>query len=473
VGELKLTNWVLSSNFNENRADKTSVLAIAETVTALIFYWWFSSITETYWLLLLSSFVAFFVLLRSPKSLKLGRRAFLSYLDSQTPTKLVTIGLCVVGILVGTIAAYWTSTNVRALGTDLNHSVVTLIALLVFANAFVATLACISGGLVQAGGMATALLSLFSNNAIIERAQQIDVRATSVTKSLRSLGLLFLGVGFGLGVFTRAVFIRCLATARYLLIGINFFPKNWLRLTLLEDAFTPPAIVPGLPERHFLHPTSFLSRKKMAVDEWVFTLVFLPFVVLPSWVYRLTLKSTAWLYAPVAWIAYIPRKLRFEAGRLIWIGYVGRTHLDWLVFASALCVLVFSAVTAFDQETYRAAKALTEGQPWTPLHLLFAFDTEKLYIWHALTIPSASLTLLLIVWTDVIRKRMVAGEMLFTISLEIRLLLALNQTKNLLTITWIFVTFMSFARTAWLLGHFPDWLSKVFRFIEPISRIWS
>ena len=382
-------------------------------------------------------------------------------------------GLCAIGTVMGVGGIYYANSKLRTFNIELVLAVEVIGTALLFSNIFVVTAVLLSGNLVKTGGLAKAIATLLSLNVFGKQASDFDFRGNRLSKFLRGLGLVFLGPGFASGVLMRAVVTRCVATTRYIILGIHFFPRNWLRLTLSEDFFTPPAIVPGLPRGHFLHPSSFFRRKSMDVDEWIFTIIFFPIVILPSWTYRVTLKSTAWLYGPVAWIAYVPRKLRAEAGRLIWIDYAGRTYLDWIVFCSALGVLVFAAATAFDPNAYQVARSITEGQPWTPAHLLFAFDPNELHFWHALTIPSASLTLVLIIWTDIIRKRLAAGEVLLAVSAEIRALLAINQLKNLLTVAWIFVTFMSFARTAWLLGYFPEWLSDIFKFIEPISNLWS
>jgi hypothetical protein len=87
----------------------------------------------------------------------------------------------------------------------------------------------------------------------------------------------------------------------------------------------------------------------------------IPILYLPSILYRLTLKSTAWAWAPLVWIAHTPSKLRTDEGRRVWVGYAGRTWLDLFTFFSAAAVFAWAIWLTFDPARYDAMIAANEA----------------------------------------------------------------------------------------------------------------
>ena len=63
-------SWVWYSDKESRTAGNISVLAVAETIAAVAFYWWLAFKIDTMFILIASPVVVFLVLLRSDESIK-------------------------------------------------------------------------------------------------------------------------------------------------------------------------------------------------------------------------------------------------------------------------------------------------------------------------------------------------------------------------------------------------------------------
>lgn len=192
---------------------------------------------------------------------------------------------------------------------------------------------------------------------------------------------------------------------------------------------------------------------------------------LPAILYRITLKSTAWLYLPLIWMAHVPATLQEAKRQEVWVKSSAR---NWIGLLTAVATLAFAGYLAFDRAALPTLTTTNEAQPFTPFHAVWAFDPSQWALWFWVTVPSAALTVGLWVWTNRISSSLDAGGQLDWHSTQLRCLIGFNQIKNALVIAWIIITFLSVARLGWLLGKLPDWMGPVFEgFILPVTNLWS
>lgn len=153
-----------------------------------------------------------------------------------------------------------------------------------------------------------------------------------------------------LGFFVRTVFIRLWATLRYWRLGLAAFPHNWRETVCIIDARHLPELLPGAGEIDSQLSLQGLLGQKIEgeFDHKIFGFLTLttlaPLIYLPALLYRWNLKTSAWLWGPVAlllspvlwandetmrhktayWTTWAVQSVLWSA----WVGFVG-----WLLAA--------------------------------------------------------------------------------------------------------------------------------------------
>ncbi|NKB60971.1 MAG: hypothetical protein GKR95_02115 [Gammaproteobacteria bacterium] len=127
-------------------------------------------------------------------------------------------------------------------------------------------------------------------------------------KVLKLMKLRVVVSSFALGNFTRSIFIRFLATIRYLVPGFRQLPENWWVTNFTIDLFTNPELLPRIAEKKpGLSLNGLLGNLKsrecansLMSRSDTFFLVF--FYAVPPFIYRLNIKATCWLYWPLFYL---------------------------------------------------------------------------------------------------------------------------------------------------------------------------
>ncbi len=119
-------------------------------------------------------------------------------------------------------------------------------------------------------------------------------------------------LGFAFAIRLVSIAIRFAATAKYIGLGLRMLPGNFRRLALCTSPLQVPELVPGLPagETKFTLPDAIADLKRQARSvDWgdkvlgaVLQIAIIAFCFLPAWLYRFTLKSTAWFWWPLAFL---------------------------------------------------------------------------------------------------------------------------------------------------------------------------
>ena len=325
-------SWVWHSTPATKAAEKLSVLAVVETVLACIGYWWFAFYCDTHWHLLASILIAPLLLLRSPHSIEKGVEWFLS--DSLRNVPDVLLG-CPLGLSLVWGALFGLPTGV------LSHRVCALSAQEFLFEAAAwrqAFYGFYLGALTTAVGATLSLTIRWAiagpkgSNVNVESAIGCALAASVVgvvvggTIGIASCGgvavasvvvgvvfgvvagtsLSFAGgVGFGLGLVLRSLTCRVAATLRYFWRGWSCLPANWRENSLLTDCTLVPELMPGIRERYGdLNLESLyrdLDRDNLGdPNVWVSQLPPMAIMFVPTVLYRISIKATAWFWWPLA-----------------------------------------------------------------------------------------------------------------------------------------------------------------------------
>ncbi|GEM_PF-3871303 len=431
--------WVFWSTRESIENNVPSVTAIVETIVAVPLYWAVAIYFETYGVLLFALAVAPMVLLRSDKSVALGRDWFMawekkSWDDSRQLGELSVAeygGVWLVGagsaavlctiayfvtryclIDVNTSDAIWLSAAIGWVVITAAGAGAALLAVLL-AGAGMATVAAAAGvAMVFAGPIVIAGAGLVAGPAAatgavvaVASVTIVGVVAAARPRARPIVVVIFLfpiWIGVAVAVLGVSIAIRLGATARYFTLGIRVLPKNFRRLTLCISPIEIPELVPGLraSETKF---TLFLliaeCRNAIRSDDLARKLLGIalmpPMIALwflPAWIYRITLKSTAWFWWPLAFLGSDLRHAREPIlyHRRIRHSLWGRASI-WLAVFS---ILVFVGGNFLAHWTDLPSNRLLTGLGFL---VVLGWDAPP---WQLLAVGTALLSLGIVFWSD-------------------------------------------------------------------------
>jgi hypothetical protein len=192
-----------------------------------------------------------------------------------------------------------------------------------------------------------------------------------------------------------AVLIRVIATFRYFVPGLQSLSSNWWRTLFATDIFSRPEVMPGYSGASPFDFASLTKRfqESRQVDFLNWSLSFLVFVCfIPSYLYRLGIKSTAWVHWP---LAYISRPLRYaddpeEVQLRLWSD--PREWLRRVAMIVTLCGALIASVPSFAviRDTFPTGVV-------SIVEYAVLIDVKSLIAnpWRAVALISATITLLL------------------------------------------------------------------------------
>ncbi len=339
-------------------AGKVSLLAVAEVIFSVAAYWWIAWYFETYAHLLISILVAPLVLLRSDESVALGVEMFKRYLAigniplrSAKGVSLVILFAVVAGG-AGWLAADWFLVGHEGWPLFWRSMLIGLFALNV--------------------GLASAVAGVGRSAADVARA------GTGVGLALVP--------GIGVGVLTRAVATRFLASIRYIHRGVAAFPQNWQHTLFQTDLARAPEMIPGIGEAvPFMNLGRAIEQLRAMAEtaNKIYSAIVIATFFVPSLLYRYSIKSTCWLYLPLIYLAHLPRELRDGEGRLIWVRALPAKFYEWIRFALAgftLGIAFFALINAAALRDLLTAAGAGET-PVTIFSLLVVLDFGDIRPW--------------------------------------------------------------------------------------------
>lgn len=108
-------------------------------------------------------------------------------------------------------------------------------------------------------------------------------------------------VGALTGIVIRAAMIRVLATAWFPFLGLKSLPDNWKQQLWCTDLWLPPEILPGAVSIGDALGVSYWWKEIKSGDTVYRVVALLALLVfyLPALAYRMSLKSSVWVYWPL------------------------------------------------------------------------------------------------------------------------------------------------------------------------------
>jgi hypothetical protein len=209
--------------------------------------------------------------------------------------------------------------------------------------------------------------------------------------------------GLFLGGLLRAPWTRFWATVRHPLVGWKALPTNWSRTVASTDFAHPPELVPGYVG-HFLLNVKTLYKRIRLNQKWdddkLLSIVGLVVYFAPSYLYRISIKSTFWVYWP---LVYIADDAKNETRPAVLFEKLSATHLATtrlrLAFGTILASFVMSVYLHFADlwPAFREGiqTVVIDAIGW---FVVVDFPTKKPWVWFSLC--SAAITVVLFYWAD-------------------------------------------------------------------------
>ncbi len=379
--------WVLYSSKNSIRHRQPSMLAAIELIFSVGLYWWIAITWQTHLHLMITIVAAPLVLMRSEKSVEYAQELWDRFsfrnkeLSPWSAQNLIILLVAVTATWLFTqlLAKYWPhevgkSTSIVRKGVVAWISLNTLIAMAV----------------------------TLSPDAIVAYSSRIAKRVR--TPIFLSLFAILSGLGLFVGFLGRSILVRAISVARHPLAGARNISSNWQRIMLVEDVAHAPELLPGVTQRnegfHFAHNFKRVVNGTLPEKIGGLFLVFVVFV--PSLVWRYSLKSTSWFYAPLVLIS-TPGKFADPELRKLLIDRHPPAFEKLRLFLSstALIVALFALV---DWPVWNQWNQQTDI--FNPIGWVLVLDWERFLNqpWQWFSFPSALLTITLYFWVDNIRK---------------------------------------------------------------------
>jgi hypothetical protein len=401
-----------------------SVLAALEVVVAVGAYWAVAIYFETTTHLWVSICVAPLLLLRSEQSVALGAKWFASYvgrgdelekLDTRTFLQSIAFrGSIATGLIASTLVAYllarewlvgheswslyWRSAVVEFVALEVAAAVAVSAmgagtvhgAIEVFGAGALGGAVAVFGAGAGAGAVAAAVSA-----AVTLAAAMIAALAVEAWAVMRTLTLTTYIPSFLVGLWLRTIAIRFVSTARCLPSGFWDIPTNFRRTLFVIDLPHPGELVPGYSGDFINTSTQIILHQSVSEGLLIRLSFLIGYVVLfvPAYLYRLSIKSTCWLYLPLVYIAS-ERDLAVTPAhfvdRLIRGGWE-----PWRRLLAVLTLIAFAATTYASISTQEFATFLRHGaispKIISPLEFMFQFDFSGKW-WQYCSIVAALIT---------------------------------------------------------------------------------
>ncbi len=296
--------WVWVSTEESVERGAISVLACAEVAAGIGLYWWLIPWwLETNLHLLISVLVAPLLLLRSPASVDAALAAFERFYNSKDEglslrSKRGAVAMLLAAGLSAVVA--WGLAETWLGGHD-GWSLFWRAGIVGWIGVQIGIAGARAVAAVGAGAIAGAVAG-----AVAIAGAGYGIVAVAGILAVAVGGALF-GPGGLLGIWLRSVFVRIGSTLRHWKEGWRRLSVNWRGLVWAHDLRRPPELLPGIdryPRLRNFRIGNLLNRyKSESGSERVFriavSVIALPIFILPAWLYRLSLKSTCWVWWPL------------------------------------------------------------------------------------------------------------------------------------------------------------------------------
>ena len=214
------------------------------------------------------------------------------------------------------------------------------------------------------------------------------------------------GLGLGIGVWIRSLSIRIIAVSTTFMKGLKSVPINWKRSLWTEDLTLTPELIPEVPVDPGFRIENLLKGLIAPKDllDFSISIVTLPIFYLSPLIWRFSLKSTVWFYAPI-FLMSKPSDLAKSDDRL---RFFTRGPTLWEIWKMCFAVIgitvaVISLIDIF--VAFEFWRGLSNEAPLSPIGWLLVMDWERFLNqpWQWFSLPATFLTVFLYLWVNQIR----------------------------------------------------------------------
>jgi hypothetical protein len=376
-----------------------SALAVAEIIAAISAYWFVAIFFGTFAQLWISISVAPLLLLRSEASIELGRKWFEAYVarDKDYPASelfnwkgIWIFALFEIVIAVGIITAmnhYWIIqySNWSAIWRASIVGIIASQAVAVVGGAFFGLANGLVLSLLGQAGTFIALIIMAIFPAVNPPSTLLSCAGGLAIFSILGHVFIFFGIkseggsegliltpGLGIGVWLTSLAIRFAATAVYLKSGVAALPKNFRQTVFVIDSRWPALLMPGYESQQLFTSNGLWRRFRhySGLRDKSFMLIILLIFCLPAFAYRLSIKSTCWLYLPLVYITggrYSSFKTNYLVDRL--------SRSPWERIRRALaCLTLFGFFIITLAHNFGKLPQIISLKSVSPLEFLFLLD---------------------------------------------------------------------------------------------------
>ncbi len=391
--------WVWVSTPASRAAGLPSALAITETVFCVLAFWVLVLLGwPVYWALLTTPLVLF----RSDQSVQTGLTLWKALNENkQQPFwswPALTLGFA--GLIIGAALAWW------AAGVIAPGAVWPWLLMTLGGGGLLACAVLIGWGFMNKSEYY--LYSRWMSGALLGGGYGAALWGWYGGLAGASIGMIsFNFLVLIIGVFLSAITCRVTAVLRHFPEGLRALPENWRRSVLQTDMAQPPELLPGdiaANEDRFI--PSIIAEIRVSKDRYLELFLILcsvPIFYMPSYLWRWTVKSTAWLYLPLFGVSLGWINLR-GAELSIWAkGYRTKAfnRIGWWFAVIGLLSSV-PLLTNWDSFLELVQTLAKETAPWSVLAVPVVLDWSALWAqpWYWYLLPSWLLTLGIYIWID-------------------------------------------------------------------------
>jgi hypothetical protein len=196
-----------------------------------------------------------------------------------------------------------------------------------------------------------------------------------------------------LGLCLRTVAIRFVAIARFLRSGFCNIPTNFRRTLFVVDLRHPAELVPGYSGPFANTSTAFLALGWNSPLKASSNLLGYVAFFVPAYLYRLSIKSTCWLYLP---LVYIANERERDVTPAHFVDRVIRGGWELWRRALALLTLIAFAMTTyasilFHEFTGSITHRTIAPKIISPIEFMFQFDFSGKW-WQYCSLAGALIT---------------------------------------------------------------------------------
>ncbi|MDD2368667.1 MAG: hypothetical protein PHQ90_05140 [Sulfuricurvum sp.] len=279
-----MSNWVWRSTEASREENKVSILAIVETLFFVFLTWGVAFYYNFYYYLFVPLILTPFLMLKTPESVEQSHRMFLYIIDANIKSYLVW-SIIILAIGLGLFIVFFL----------FSESLITMSQQIIFYTIIVLT--------IIFSILYMSIFRIFNTDKYVDEESIDDESMPLYIGFFLSILMLPLAIG----TLLRSVVVKILSTIYIFSIHpfytLSNLTSNWNEQILVNDIFYTPELLPDIGiHKKTLQLFGLIHSLKNTNNATIIA----SFALIPFWslayLYRWSIKSTAWFYWPLAFV---------------------------------------------------------------------------------------------------------------------------------------------------------------------------